>query len=130
MGADVCNAARAMLFSIGCIQAQKCNTNTCPTGVTTQDPRLMAGLHVPTKAERAFKYHEKTVHVALEITGALGYENAAMISGRDIIRRTPSDGLRSFNEICELFCRYLSLPLPINSTRRLHTFFPILQTRG
>ncbi len=34
----------------------------------------MAGLHVPTKAERVAKYHEKTVHVALEITGALGYE--------------------------------------------------------
>ncbi len=44
------------------------------TGITTQDPKLMAGLHVPTKAERVARYHEKTVHVALEITGALGYE--------------------------------------------------------
>ncbi|WP_217272023.1 FMN-binding glutamate synthase family protein [Sphingopyxis sp. BSNA05] len=38
LGADMCNSARAMLFSIGCIQALACNTNKCPTGITTQDP--------------------------------------------------------------------------------------------
>ena len=32
LGADVCNAARAMMFALGCIQALKCNTNKCPTG--------------------------------------------------------------------------------------------------
>ena len=37
IGADMCNAARAMMFSVGCIQARKCNTNKCPTGVATQD---------------------------------------------------------------------------------------------
>merc|ERR1712071_597175 len=36
LGADVANAARSFLFSLGCIQALKCNTNTCPTGITTQ----------------------------------------------------------------------------------------------
>jgi len=44
LGADVCNAARAFLFSLGCIQALKCNTNTCPTGITTQNPELSWGL--------------------------------------------------------------------------------------
>jgi glutamate synthase domain-containing protein 2 len=44
LGADVCNAARSFLFSLGCIQALKCNTNTCPTGITTQDPELTWGL--------------------------------------------------------------------------------------
>jgi glutamate synthase domain-containing protein 2 len=44
LGADVCNAARSFLFSLGCIQALKCNTNTCPTGITTQDPELSWGL--------------------------------------------------------------------------------------
>jgi hypothetical protein len=44
------------------------------------DARLMAGLVVPDKAERARQYHHKTVHVALEITGALGYESAAQIA--------------------------------------------------
>jgi glutamate synthase domain-containing protein 2 len=99
MGADVCNAARAMLFSIGCIQSFKCNTNTCPTGITTQDPRLMAGLVVPDKAERARQFHEKTVHVALEIVGALGHESAAHVSGKDVLRRVAGHGLRNFNEV-------------------------------
>ena len=44
--------SRAMLFALGCIQSHKCNSNKCPTGITTQDPRLMAGLDVPDKAAR------------------------------------------------------------------------------
>lgn len=99
MGADVCNSARAMLFALGCIQSHKCNTNTCPTGITTQDPRLMKGLHVPSKAERVKNYQEKTVHVALEITGALGYDTPDKISGKDVLRRIRNHGLRDFNEI-------------------------------
>jgi glutamate synthase domain-containing protein 2 len=47
LGADVCNAARSFLFALGCIQALKCNTNTCPTGITTQNPELTWGLVRP-----------------------------------------------------------------------------------
>ena len=43
MGADWCNSARAMMFAVGCIQAQRCHTNPCPVGVTTQDPSCSAG---------------------------------------------------------------------------------------
>ena len=38
-GADFTMSARAMMFAIGCIQAMKCNTNTCPAGVAAQDPQ-------------------------------------------------------------------------------------------
>jgi glutamate synthase domain-containing protein 2 len=44
IGADVCNSARGMMFALGCIQALECHTNTCPTGVATQDPDLVKGL--------------------------------------------------------------------------------------
>ena len=40
LGADWCNAARGYMFALGCIQALKCNTNTCPTGITTHDKGL------------------------------------------------------------------------------------------
>ena len=90
----MCNSARAMLFALGCIQSLKCNTNTCPTGITTQDPRLMAGLHVPSKADRVASYHRKTVHAALEITGALGHKSPALITGKDVVRRVKGHGLR------------------------------------
>ena len=39
-GADYTNAARAMMMAVGCIQAQRCHTNTCPVGVATQDPSV------------------------------------------------------------------------------------------
>ena len=39
-----------MMFSLGCIQALKCNTNHCPTGVATQDKELMKGLDPTEKA--------------------------------------------------------------------------------
>jgi len=59
----------------------------------------MAGLVVPDKAERARQYHHKTVHVALEITSALGYDSPARITGRDVLRRVAGHGLRNFDEI-------------------------------
>ena len=39
-GADLVTSARGFMFSPGCIQALKCNNNTCPTGITTHDPRF------------------------------------------------------------------------------------------
>ncbi len=57
LGADWCNSARAFMFSVGCIQAQRCNTNKCPVGVTTQDPKLQRALDVPDKATRVHGFH-------------------------------------------------------------------------
>jgi glutamate synthase domain-containing protein 2 len=42
MGADFVSSARGFMFSLGCIQAMKCGTGHCPTGVTAVDPRLIA----------------------------------------------------------------------------------------
>ena len=47
LGADATNCARGMMFALGCIQALKCNTNKCPTGIATQDSALSSSLHVP-----------------------------------------------------------------------------------
>jgi glutamate synthase domain-containing protein 2 len=61
IGADGCHAARAMMMALGCIQALRCNTNRCPTGVATQDPSLMAGLVVEDKAVRVANYPRETL---------------------------------------------------------------------
>jgi glutamate synthase domain-containing protein 2 len=53
LGADACNAARAMMIALGCIQALECNKNTCPTGVATQDPELVKG-QLPPQNRREF----------------------------------------------------------------------------
>ena len=56
MGADFINSARGFMFALGCIQALQCNKNTCPTGVTTHNPRLQRGLVPEDKAERVARY--------------------------------------------------------------------------
>lgn len=55
-GADFVNTARGFMFSLGCIQALRCHTNTCPTGVTTHDAKLQRGLVVEEKFERVANY--------------------------------------------------------------------------
>ncbi len=66
LGADMCNAARAMMMSLGCIQSRQCNINTCPTGVATQNPRLMRGLVVDQKKYRVANFHDGTMKSFLE----------------------------------------------------------------
>lgn len=55
-GADFVNTARGFMFSLGCIQALRCHSNACPTGVTTHNPKLHRGLVVEDKAERVANY--------------------------------------------------------------------------
>jgi glutamate synthase domain-containing protein 2 len=62
LGADYVNSARGFLFALGCIQAMQCNKNTCPTGITTQNPRLQRGLDVELKAERVSHYVKNMQH--------------------------------------------------------------------
>ena len=55
-GADFVNTARGFMFSLGCIQAMRCHKNTCPTGITTHNPRLQNGLVVEEKYIRVANY--------------------------------------------------------------------------
>lgn len=80
LGADICNSARAFMFSIGCIQALRCNTNDCPAGVATQDKMLMKGLVVTDKAERVYNFHHNTIKAVLELLGACGITHTEDIS--------------------------------------------------
>jgi len=55
-GADFINSARGFMFALGCIQAMQCNKNTCPTGVTTHNRKLQAGLVPEQKYLRVASY--------------------------------------------------------------------------
>jgi len=55
-GADFVNTARGFMFSLGCIQAMRCHSNTCPTGITTHNKRLQRGLVVEEKFRRVANY--------------------------------------------------------------------------
>ncbi|TBR42515.1 FMN-binding glutamate synthase family protein [Marinomonas agarivorans] len=56
MGADFVVSARGFMFALGCIQALQCNKNTCPTGITTHNPKLQKGLIPSNKAERVANF--------------------------------------------------------------------------
>ncbi len=56
VGTDFVVTARGFMFALGCIQALQCNQNTCPTGITTHNPRLQKGLNPDDKAIRVMHY--------------------------------------------------------------------------
>jgi len=98
LGADMCNAARPFMFSVGCIQARRCHTNKCPTGVTTQDPRRSRAINVEEKAWRVANYHHGTLKAFRELTGALGVDHPDRLTPDMIYHRndyTPAHPYRT-----------------------------------
>ena len=71
-GADFVTSARGFMFSLGCIQALKCNKNTCPTGITTHDPRFQKGLVVEDKWKRVAAYAKNIVKEVETIAHSVG----------------------------------------------------------
>ncbi len=84
MGADCINVAREAMLSIGCIQAQVCHTNTCPSGIATQSKWLQRGIDVDIKSERLAQYFKTFRKELIEITHAAGYEHPAQFKMSDI----------------------------------------------
>ena len=90
LGADWCNSARAFMFSIGCIQAQACHTDKCPTGVTTQDPQRQKALVVADKAPRVASFHQNTLHALGELLAGAGLQHPDDLHTHHIARRMSS----------------------------------------
>jgi glutamate synthase domain-containing protein 2 len=86
-GADYANAARAMMQAVGCLQTQRCNTNECPVGVATQDPKRARALNVPDKTERAARYQHATVAEAQRLIASMGLHSPADVTPRHLVRR-------------------------------------------
>ncbi|EFL03248.1 glutamate synthase(ferredoxin) [Streptomyces sp. SPB78] len=99
MGADYTNAARAMMFAVGCVQAQRCHTNRCPTGVATQDARRARALNVADKSTRVARYQEATVKSALQIMAAMGVSEPGGLHPGQLMRREPDRAFRPFDEL-------------------------------
>ena len=100
-GADLCGSARGMMLALGCIQALRCNSGHCPTGITTQNPALIHGLDVTDKAERVRRYHEATVKGFLELLAAMGLHDPGELGPHDIFRRVDDLNVRSLRDLYE-----------------------------
>ncbi|MCA9025377.1 MAG: FMN-binding glutamate synthase family protein [Planctomycetaceae bacterium] len=99
IGADYCNAARGMMFALGCIQAMRCQTNRCPVGVATQDPQRVRALVVPLKAERVFNYHRNTVLSFNQLIASLGLDSPSQLNQRLLMRRVNPTLVQSYEQL-------------------------------
>ncbi len=79
LGVDMVNVGREAMLAVGCIQAQKCHTGKCPTGVATQDKRLARGLDPMSKADRTSNYIKTLRRDLLKVAEACGVEHPALI---------------------------------------------------
>lgn len=99
VGADAVYQARGMMFALGCIQALLCNTNRCPVGITTQDPKLTVGLDVADKKVRVAEYHKKTISNFVELLGASGLDEAKNLTRSHIYRRISFNDMITYEEL-------------------------------
>src|SRR5206468_9209200 len=74
LGCDMVNVAREAMLAVGCIQAQRCHTDKCPTGVATQDRWLAHGLDPTVKSVRAANYVKVLRRDLLKVAEACGVE--------------------------------------------------------
>lgn len=98
-GADFTLSARAMMFAVGCIQALKCNTNRCPTGVATQDPARAGALDIADKTTRVFNFQRATVASSAQIVASMGLNGFHELSPAALNRRTAGGGTQTYAEI-------------------------------
>lgn len=90
-GADFITSARGFMFSLGCIQALKCNKNTCPTGITTHDPRFQKGLVPAEKYEKVATYAKGIVKEVETIAHSVGVAEPRLMR-RSHVRIVQPDG--------------------------------------
>lgn len=114
-GADMVNVAREAMLAVGCIQAQKCHTGMCPTGVATQNPWLERGLDPDNKAGRVAAYVRTLRRDLLKVSEAVGVLHPGLITTDDI---ELCDGNRSGTPLREMYGYEPHWGLPSADDRR------------
>ena len=105
-GADFVNSGRGFMFSLGCIQAMKCNQNTCPTGITTHDRRFQRGLDPEDKSVRVANYC-KTMRKEVEmIAHSCGVDHPRQLTREHVMIVQASGRSKPFSKVWDR-SRYL-----------------------
>ncbi|WP_272968018.1 FMN-binding glutamate synthase family protein [Alteromonas australica] len=120
LGADLCNSARGMMLALGCVQSLSCNTNRCPTGVATQDPKLTKGLDVADKSIRVYLFHKKTLHALMDILSSTGHVSTTELNRTHIFRRVNQCNIARYDEIFPLVKRGSLLKDEVPERFKLH----------
>ena len=99
LGADAVNVGREAMFAIGCIQAQRCHTDHCPTGVATQNAWLQRGLDPELKSVRAANYVASLRRDLLKVSEAVGVVHPALLTADDIDLARGVESSRTLREV-------------------------------
>lgn len=99
LGADTVNAARAMMFALGCIQSRQCNMNSCPTGVATQNPVRYRALDIEVKSVRVTNYHDALVENLVELIAAAGLNSLDELRPAHINYRVNGTNIKNYAEL-------------------------------
>ncbi|WP_298238065.1 FMN-binding glutamate synthase family protein [uncultured Algibacter sp.] len=116
MGVDCINVAREAMMSIGCIQAQVCHTNRCPSGVATQSKWLQNGIDPTLKSARLAQYFMTFRKELVEITHAAGYEHPCEFKMSDIEINVDDHNLSK--ELNRTYM-YVKTPVPFSGMQSL-----------
>ena len=100
LGCDMVNVGRTAMLAIGCIQAQRCHTGRCPTGVATQSPWLQRGLDPALKSVRCAQYLATLRYELLTVARACGFAHPALVTLRDL---EMLDGDRMTTDLARVF---------------------------
>ncbi|GGX69351.1 FMN-binding glutamate synthase family protein [Litorimonas cladophorae] len=98
-GADMVNNARGFMFALGCIQALKCDKNTCPTGITTHNPRLQKGLDPANKAVRVHNYIKNIIKEVEIIAHACGVDEPRQLQREHLLIVQASGRSKPFDKV-------------------------------
>lgn len=90
-GADLCAAARPFMMALGCMQAMICESNHCPVGIATQDPRLTRAIVPGAQAGKVTRFHQQTVLAFRELVAATGCESPAELRPSHLLAIEPGE---------------------------------------
>lgn len=99
LGADLCYSARGMMLALGCIQALRCNSNHCPTGVATQNKTLYNGLDVSDKRKRVASFHRETIESVTHMLSAMGLSHPDDLRPHHLMQRVSKYKTKNYGEI-------------------------------
>jgi glutamate synthase domain-containing protein 2 len=99
LGANACYSARGMMFSLGCIQALKCDSGKCPVGIATQEKQLYKGVDITDKRVRVKNFHNNTLKSTIEVMEACGFADVSDIKPEKVFRRIGDGHVATFKEI-------------------------------
>ena len=102
IGCDLIHVAREAMLAIGCIQAQRCQTGHCPTGVATQSRWLMRGLDPTHKGARLANYVVTLRKELLQLAHVCGVAHPSLISPDQCEILDAAFGSRSLRDVFDL----------------------------